>query len=169
MTATQANFFKDWAMTASHEVTGKLDSELHLKLGPVTTSNKTFLEWSTSMVNSMLGPEQNQTATQGTATPQSSPMSAELTEVMKAMTKMAEMSALLAQQSSRTGEKAKEAASEILKEDKSKYSEHMIAALCGYCKLDDPSSLPDIWHEFEKHSSPASWRVAMQEWVDAIK
>jgi hypothetical protein len=115
MTATQANFFKDWAMAASHEVTGKSDSELHLKLDPVATSNKTFLEWSTSMVDSMLGPEQDQTPTQGTATPQSSPMSAELTEVMKAMTNMAEMSALLAQQSSRTGEKAKEAASEILK------------------------------------------------------
>jgi len=92
---------------------------------------------------------------------------------MKAMTKMAEMSTLLAQQSTKAVENSKEAASITLKEEKSKYSEHMIAALCGYCRVMDPSKIPDLWREFEKHTSPVSWRadiaVAMQEWADANK
>jgi hypothetical protein len=46
-------------------------------------------------------------------------------------------------QANKTTEKQKGPSGAKLKEEKSKFSEHMIAALCGYCKVLSPIDIPD--------------------------
>lgn len=83
------------------------------------------------------------------------------------------MSTLLAVQATKVTEKGKESTLAGFKDKKSKFSKHMIAALCGYCKVTSPEDIPDIWPEFEKHTTPASWQsdlmVVMQELAKANK
>ena len=68
------------------------------------------------------------------------------------------MSTLLATQATKAAEKGKESSLDGFKEEKSKFSECIIAAQCGYCKVTSPEDIPDIWREFEKHTAPPSWR-----------
>jgi hypothetical protein len=60
------------------------------------------------------------------------------------MMRMAMMSTLLAEQVTKVAEKGKESSLNWFKEEESKFSEHMIAALCRYCKVTSLEDIPNI-------------------------
>lgn len=170
--ADQCRFLKEWAMAAIQAAPGKSSADLHLKLGPTATTNRAFHDWTRYMINAVLGPETQQLQSGGGYASQAG-ISPELAEALKTMTRMAETSIILAGQSKKAAEQGREVANEIMKEEKSKFSDHLIAAICGFCKVTSPEDIPDLWREFDQHSAPAAWRadllVAMEEWADVNK
>ena len=61
----------------------------------------------------------------------------------------------------------KSTTSDIPKDDKSKLSEHQIAALMGYCGVRNPADLPPVWKKWEEGSSPMAWRSDLMELLKA--
>jgi hypothetical protein len=120
VSASSCQFLKEWAMGAAQAVPGKSYSELSLKLGPIATTNRAFLEWAKSQVNAVLGPEVVHHTRAVPPAQAASALSPEIAQALDAMKEMAKLSTLLAKQSTHTATSGRATASDILKEDKSK-------------------------------------------------
>ena len=166
ITPEMATLPKNWAFAASQMMHNKHETSLlYLELGAAVSPHKCFREWKQMMINLALGPPGQTTNNSVAPTNLTTtvPPNSHEALFLQALTKLTGATTQLAKSNSSHENQVKLTSSDILKKDKSKLSEHQIAALMGYCGIKSPSDIPAVWKKWESGSSPMAWRSDLME------
>ena len=169
ITPALAALHKNWAIAASQTMQNKQDTSLvYLELGAAVSPHKYFREWKQMMINLALGENTTRMTTPPTPSNTTSPAATYQPNshealLLQALTKLTGATAQLAQNTSSQGNQGKSSTGDTLKEEKTKLSDHQIAALMGYCGVRNPGDIPAIWTKWEVGSTPMAWRSDLME------
>jgi hypothetical protein len=121
---------------------------LYLELGAAVSPHKYFREWKVMMINLALTHQQHKNKTQSNpAHPTQQTQALHTNQILTKLCSCKLSPSLQGQPLSNTsqGNPGKLDTSDVLKDDKTKLSDHQIAALMCYCGVKNHQDIPIVW------------------------